>query len=111
MEESVARSFWKSTGREKSIVESQESPGSRQNKAAKPNRYSFLIRRNRCGRKTAVSRQGPTFFQCEELRVVWGTRGNPGTVAPFRAWRGSRDLVAQSPKLHAPAVANCRTAK
>src|SRR5262249_30979149 len=44
-------------------------------------------------------------FQCEELRVVCGTRGVPGTVAPFRAWRGSRDLVAQSPKLHAPAVA------
>ena len=27
------------------------------------------------------------------------------TVAPFRAWRGSRDLVAQSPKLHSPAAA------
>jgi len=47
---------------------------------------------------------------CEELRVVCGTRGVPGTVAPFRAWRGSRDLVAQSPKLHAPAVVqhDCR---
>src|SRR5437867_2201429 len=41
----------------------------------------------------------------EELRVVCGTRGDPGTVAPFRAWRGSRDLVAQSPKFHAPALA------
>jgi len=38
--------------------------------------------------------------------VICGTRGVPGTVAPFRAWRGSRDLVAQSPKLHAPAVAS-----
>jgi hypothetical protein len=37
--------------------------------------------------------------------VICGTRGVPGTVAPFRAWRGSRDLVAQSPKFHAPAVA------
>jgi hypothetical protein len=55
--------------------------------------------------------------QREELRVIWGTRGIPGTVAPFRAWRGSRDLVAQSPKFHAPAVPgrrdcleNCSTA-
>jgi hypothetical protein len=39
--------------------------------------------------------------------VICGTRGDPGTVAPFRAWRGSRDLVAQSPKFHAPAVAPC----
>jgi len=38
--------------------------------------------------------------------VICGTRGDPGTVAPFRAWRGSRDLVAQSPKFHAPALAN-----
>jgi len=37
--------------------------------------------------------------------VICGTRGDPGTVAPFRAWRGSRDLVAQSPKFHAPARA------
>jgi hypothetical protein len=44
----------------------------------------------------------------EELRVICGTRGVPDTVAPFRAWRGSRDLVAQSPKLHAPAVAHPR---
>src|SRR5437899_7480040 len=44
----------------------------------------------------------------EELRVIRGTRGKPGTVAPFRAWRGSRDLVAQSPKFHAPAVARVR---
>jgi hypothetical protein len=43
--------------------------------------------------------------QREELRVICGTRGVPGTVAPFRAWRGSRDLVAQSPKFHAPALA------
>jgi hypothetical protein len=50
-------------------------------------------------------RHSPPFFQCEELRVICGTQGNPGTVAPFRAWRGSRDLVAQSPKFHAPAVA------
>src|SRR3982074_333707 len=35
-----------------------------------------------------------------------GARGGPGTVAPFRAWRGSRDLVAQSPKFHAPALAS-----
>src|ERR1700686_3180533 len=41
----------------------------------------------------------------EELREIWGTRGVPDTVAPFRAWRGWRDLVAQSPKFHAPAVA------
>jgi len=46
------------------------------------------------------------FPRCEELRVVCGTQGVPDTVAPFRAWRGSRDLVAQSPKLHAPAVAH-----
>jgi hypothetical protein len=37
--------------------------------------------------------------------VICGTRGDPDTVAPFRAWRGSRDLVAQSPKLHERAVA------
>ena len=37
--------------------------------------------------------------------MVCGAQGNPGTVAPFRAWRGSRDLVAQSPKLHSPAAA------
>src|SRR2546421_12453213 len=49
--------------------------------------------------------------RCEELRVICGTRGIPGTVAPFRAWRGSRDLVAQSPKFHAPAVAHCAAAK
>jgi hypothetical protein len=42
--------------------------------------------------------------------VICGTRGVPGTVAPFRAWRGSRDLVAQSPKLHALAVAHITTA-
>ncbi len=36
--------------------------------------------------------------------MICGTRGDPGTVAPFRAWRGSRDLVAQSPKFHAPAL-------
>src|SRR5580698_6524182 len=52
----------------------------------------------------------PTAFQCEELRVICGTRGNPDTVAPFRAWRGSRDLVAQSPKFHAPAAAHFRAA-
>src|SRR5437016_10919011 len=46
------------------------------------------------------------FLRCEELRVICGTRGDPGTVAPFRAWRGSRDLVAQSPKFHAPAPAS-----
>src|SRR6266550_505404 len=45
-------------------------------------------------------------FQGEELRVDCGTRGDPGTVVPFRAWRGSRDLVAQSPKFHAPALAS-----
>ena len=38
--------------------------------------------------------------------MICGTRGDPGTVAPFRAWRGSRDLVAQSPKFHAPALAS-----
>src|SRR5208282_498246 len=43
--------------------------------------------------------------QFEELRDLRGTLGLPGTVAPFRAWRGSRDLVAQSPKFHASAVA------
>src|SRR5258705_4772191 len=41
----------------------------------------------------------------EELRVNCGTRGVPDTVAAFRAWRGSRDLVAQSPKFNASAVA------
>ena len=45
------------------------------------------------------------YLRREELRVICGTRGIPGTVAPFRAWRGSRDLVAQSPKFHAPADA------
>ena len=50
-------------------------------------------------------------IRCEELRVICGTRGVPGTVAPFRAWRGSRDLVAQSPKLHASAVADFTTAE
>src|SRR5215472_10182417 len=47
-------------------------------------------------------------FEREELRVVCGTRGLPVTVAPFRAWRGSRDLVAQSPKFHASAVPRVR---
>ena len=37
--------------------------------------------------------------------MICGTRGVPGTVAPFRAWRGSRDLVAQSPKFHVSADA------
>ena len=37
--------------------------------------------------------------------MVCGAQGDPGTVAPFRAWRGSRDLVAQSPKFHVSAVA------
>ena len=46
------------------------------------------------------------FFHREELRVICGTQGVPDTVAPFRAWRGSRDLIAQSPKLHALAVTN-----
>src|ERR1700716_1883569 len=32
----------------------------------------------------------------EELRVLRGTRNFPVTVAPFRAWRGWRGLVAQS---------------
>jgi len=49
--------------------------------------------------------QPQTVFRREELRVICGTRGNPDTVAPFRAWRGSRDLVAQSPKFHAPTAA------
>ena len=44
-------------------------------------------------------------WKCEEPRVICGTRGVPDTVAPFRAWRGSRDLVAQSPKFHASALA------
>src|SRR5579885_512678 len=47
-------------------------------------------------------------FQGEEPRDIRGARGVPGTVAPFRAWRGSRDLVAQSPKFHAPAAAKNR---
>src|SRR5215470_8442546 len=48
MEESVARSLGKSTGREKSTGGSQESPGSRRNKTAKlnPFRWSFLIWQN-----------------------------------------------------------------
>jgi hypothetical protein len=54
------------------------------------------------GLHTGSERSLPS--QCEELRVICGTRGVPDTVAPFRAWRGSRDLVAQSPKLHALAV-------
>ena len=40
----------------------------------------------------------------EELRVLRGTRAGPVTVAPFRAWRGSRGIVAQSPKFHRSAV-------
>ncbi len=44
----------------------------------------------------------------EELRILRGTLGLPGTVAPFRAWRGSRDLVAQSPKFHVAAVSTIR---
>src|SRR5437773_5146640 len=54
------------------------------------------------------------FFQAEDGirdRDVTGVQTcalpiYPGTVAPFRAWRGSRDLVAQSPKFHAPALAS-----
>ena len=42
--------------------------------------------------------------------MICGTRGIPDTVAPFRAWRGSRDLVAQSPKFHAAAVASVLSA-
>src|SRR5215469_15430173 len=57
---------------------------------------------------TAPSLGLQSFSRREELRVICGTRGIPGTVAPFRAWRGSRDLVAQSPKFHAPAVARIR---
>src|SRR5580704_11278694 len=51
--------------------------------------------------------RSPIFVGCpfKEPRVICGTRGDPDTVAPFRAWRGSRDLVAQSPKLHERAVA------
>ena len=45
------------------------------------------------------------YFFIEELRGLRGTLGLPGTVAPFRAWRGSRDLVARSPKFHASALA------
>src|ERR1700757_2559552 len=48
--------------------------------------------------------------QIEELRGLRGTLGLPGTVAPFRAWRGSRDLVARSPKFHDSAVAIFTTA-
>src|SRR6266566_4961851 len=33
----------------------------------------------------------------EELRILCGTRSGPATVAPFRAWRGSRGIVAQCP--------------
>src|SRR5215831_1073225 len=55
-----------------------------------------------------LERTTKNFFRREELRVICGTRGIPGTVAPFRAWRGSRDLVAQSPKFHAPAHAHFR---
>jgi hypothetical protein len=32
--------------------------------------------------------------------VIRGTRSWPATVAPFRAWRGLRGIVAQSPKFH-----------
>src|ERR1700732_1244099 len=46
----------------------------------------------------------PISDQIEELRGLRGTLGLPGTVAPFRAWRGSRDLVARSPKFHDSAV-------
>ena len=34
----------------------------------------------------------------EELRELRGTRNLPVTVAPFRAWRGLRGIVAQNPK-------------
>jgi hypothetical protein len=40
-----------------------------------------------------------------ELRSLRGTRNWPVTVAPFRAWRGSRGIVAQSPKFHRSSVA------
>ena len=49
-------------------------------------------------------------LQIEELRGLRGTLGLPGTVAPFRAWRGSRDLVARSPKFHDSAVSIFSTA-
>jgi len=52
-----------------------------------------------------------SFFQFEELRSLRGTLGLPGTVAPFRAWRGSRDLVARSPKFHVSAVVEVRDCK
>jgi len=51
-----------------------------------------------------------TCHQIEELRGLRGTLGLPGTVAPFRAWRGSRDLVARSPKFHDSAVVSFPTA-
>jgi hypothetical protein len=50
-------------------------------------------------------------LEIEELRSLRGTLGLPGTVAPFRAWRGSRDLVAQSPKFHALTVTLFATAR
>jgi hypothetical protein len=49
-----------------------------------------------------------SLLQIEELRGLRGTLGLPGTVAPFRAWRGSRDLVARSPKFHDSAVGTSR---
>jgi len=54
------------------------------------------------------SRPKTHYSKNEELRRLRGTLGLPGTVAPFRAWRGSRDLVAQSPKFHVAAVSPIR---
>ena len=66
--------------------------------------HSYLMRSEEFGLRYSRS---PIFVGCpfKEPRVICGTRGDPDTVAPFRAWRGSRDLVAQSPKLHERAVA------
>src|SRR5215467_7474308 len=112
MEESVARSLGKSRQREvdrrQSGINRQSSEQNSEIESVPLELLDLAKYREGGKRLSAVDSQ---LFQCEELRVVWGTRGNPGTVAPFRAWRGSRDLVAQSPKLHAPAVANCSTAE
>jgi hypothetical protein len=62
-------------------------------------------------RRLRINDRRDTGLQFEELRSPRGTLGFPGTVAPFRAWRGSRDLVARSPKFHVLAVAQCSTAR
>jgi hypothetical protein len=72
-----------------------------------PDRWSLVSDRSL---RATEDYQLITAPQIEELRDLRGTLGLPGTVAPFRAWRGSRDLVAQSPKFHVSTVAHFASA-